>query len=149
MTLPYENATSGKGAIDDMQKIMRAFGATSFGCMEDYAKGEVLVQFEWKGKRVVMKANARGYAALWLRQHPWTNKSGVTREGREQRALQIGQTAVYSILRDWLKGQVTAVEVGMLTFEGAFLGQIMLPNGQTILERVEQEKLLQIEGKPE
>jgi hypothetical protein len=30
----------------------------------------------------------------------------------------------------------------MLSFEGAFLGQIMLPNGQTVLEAVTENKLL-------
>jgi hypothetical protein len=60
----------------------------------------------------------------------------------EGRALQFGQIAVWCILREWIKGQITAVEVGMLSFEGAFLGQLMLANGQTVLERVEQENLL-------
>ena len=62
----------------------------------------------------------------------------------ERRALQIGQTAVYSILRDWIKGQITAVEVGMLSFEGAFLGQLMLPTGETVLERIERDNLLSL-----
>jgi len=35
-----------------------------------------------------------------------------------------------------------AVEVGMLSFEGAFLGQIMLPTGETVLERIERDKKL-------
>ena len=51
ITLPYENATSGKSALDDMQKLLRGFGTSSFGCLEDFDKGEVLVQFEWRGHR--------------------------------------------------------------------------------------------------
>jgi hypothetical protein len=47
VTLPYENATSGKGAVDDMQKLLRGFGASSFGVMEEFDKGEVVVQFLW------------------------------------------------------------------------------------------------------
>ena len=35
-----------------------------------------------------------------------------------------------------------AVETGILTFEGAFLGQILLPNGQSVLETVESQRLL-------
>ena len=50
--------------------------------------------------------------------------------------------AVYSILRDWIKGQITAIETGILTFEGAFLGQILLPSGQTVLEHATTAKLL-------
>jgi hypothetical protein len=66
----------------------------------------------------------------------------------ERHALAIGRVAIYSILRDWIKGQVSAVETGMLSFEGAFLGQIMLPSGQTVLERMEEQKLLTIAPPP-
>lgn len=142
MPLPYENATSGKAAINDMQKILRAFGASSFGHMEDFVAGEVIVQFAWRERRVTIKASSKGYAMAWLRHHPYTERTRATRADYERRALQIGQVAVYSILRDWIKGQVTAVEVGVLSFEGAFLGQIMLPNGETILERVTGTDLL-------
>ena len=52
--------------------------------------------------------------------------------------------AVYSILRDWIKGQFTAVETGIMSFDAAFLWQIMLPSGQTVLERIEQEAVLSL-----
>jgi hypothetical protein len=52
--------------------------------------------------------------------------------------------AVYSILRDWIKGQITAIQTGILSFEGAFLGQILLTSGKTVLEHVEAEKLIAI-----
>lgn len=144
MPLPYENATSGKSAVDDMQKLLRGFGASAFGVMEDFDKGEVIVQFTWHERRISIKANVKGYAAAWLRQHPWTFRMKVTRIQHERRAMKQANLSVYSILRDWIKGQVTAIEVGMLSFEGAFLGQILLPNGETVLERIEELKLLRI-----
>lgn len=52
MTLPYENATSGEKAVQDMQKLLRAFGCGSFGQMMDYDKGELLVQFTYRGTPV-------------------------------------------------------------------------------------------------
>lgn len=143
--LPYENATSGKGAVDDMHKVVRGFGATSFGVMENFAEGELIVQFEFHGRRVSINANAKGYAAAWLRRHPFNPRyHRVTKVEYERRALTIAQTAVYSIVRDWIKGQVTAVEIGLLSFEGAFLGQILLPSGETVLERATATKLLEI-----
>ena len=51
-------------------------------------------------------------------------------------------------MRDMIKGQITAIETGVMSFEGAFLGQIMLPNGATVLEYIEQEKLLAIAPPP-
>lgn len=144
MSLPYENATSGKAAVDDMQKILRGFGASSFGVMEDFDRGEVIVQFQWREQRVTIKASSKGYAAAWLRHHPYGPRMRGSKIDYERRALGIGQLAVYSIMRDWIKGQVTAVEVGMLSFTGAFLGQILLASGETVLERIEATDLLQL-----
>lgn len=144
MSLPYMEATSGKNAMSEIQRILQGFGATSFGFMEDFATGGLTVQFAWRGRRVTINASAKGYAAAYLREKPYNSRMRISKADHEKRALQQGQIAVYSILRDWIKGQVTAVEVGMLSFEGAFLGQIMLPNGETILERVEKETLIAI-----
>lgn len=146
MTLPYENATSGNAAVAEMQKIIQRFGATSFGHMEDYATGELLVQFEHRGRQVSIRANAKGYAAAWLKEHPYSHRSKRTRAEHEAAALKQGKIAVYSILRDWIKGQVTAVEIGMMTFEGAFLGNLLLKNGQTVLEHLTATDVLQIEA---
>jgi hypothetical protein len=66
----------------------------------------------------------------------------ASRAQHEARALQVGSVAVYSILRDWVKGQVTAVEIGMMTFEAAFLSHMLLPSGLSVIEHVEAEKLL-------
>lgn len=144
MPLPYENATSGKAAMNDMQKLLEGFGASSFGIMEDFDRGEVIVQFTWRKRRISIKASAKGYAAAWLRAHPHTYRMKTTKTEHERRALKQANLSVWSILRDWIKGQVTAIEVGMLSFEGAFLGQILLPTGETVLERIEQSDLLRI-----
>lgn len=148
MTLPYSTATSGKAAMSEVQRILQSFGATSFGFMENFADGTLTVQFMWRDRRVTINANAKGYAAALLREKPYTNRMRVTKADYEAKCLKQGQIAVYSILRDWIKGQITAVEVGMLSFEGVFLGQILLPNGETVLDRVERDELLTL-PKPE
>jgi hypothetical protein len=147
MSLPYENATSGKKAIDDMQKLLQEFGCGSFGQMMDFDNGELLVQFTYRGRQVSVKASANGYAAAWIKKHPYTPRMKCSRPDYEKKAKQIGGTAVYSILRDWIKGQITAVETGILSFEGAFLGQLMLGNGKTVLEHATASGLLQLENK--
>jgi hypothetical protein len=127
-----------------MQKTLEAFGASGFGHHEDFDKGELMVQFKWRDRPVMIRANAKGYAAARLRRHPWNYRMRISKTDYERKALQIGQVAVYSILRDWIKGQITAVEIGMLSFEGAFLGQLMLPTGETVLERIERDNLLSL-----
>lgn len=145
MNLPYENASSGDKAIGEIQKMLRAFGCQRFATGEDYESGELFIQFEHRGRQVQLKASARGYAAAWLRAHPYGPRVRASRADHEAKALKIGGIAVYSILRDWVKGQVTAIEIGMLTFEAAFLSHILLPSGQTVIEHVQQQKLLPCE----
>lgn len=142
MSLPYENATSGSNAINDIQKMLRAFGCQRFATGEDYESGELFIQFEHRGRQVQLKASARGYAAAWLKAHPHGPRVRATLSEHNAKALRIGGVAVYSILRDWVKGQVTAIEIGMLTFEAAFLSHILLPSGKTVIEHVQQQKLI-------
>lgn len=143
MSLPYENATSGNNAINDIQKMLRGFGCTKFGTGEDFDTGELFVQFEHRERRVNLKASSKGYAAAWLREHPFNpSRHRCTRAEHEAKALKIGGTAVYSILRDWVKGQVTAIEIGMMSFEAAFLSHILLPSGISVIEHFENQKLL-------
>lgn len=149
MSLPYESATSGERALGEIQKILRGFGCSKFGSMADDEAGEVLVQFEYRGRPVSVKASVKGYAAAWLREHPYNpSRSRSSKVDHERKALNIASIAIYSLLRDWIKGQVTAIETGILSFEGAFLGQIMLPSGETVLDRVTggDKPLLKLEG---
>lgn len=141
MTLPYENSTSGRLAIEEMRKILQRFGCSSFGIMDDFSAGEVIAQFEHRGRKIILRVSTKGYAAAWLRQHPYTHRTRSSKAEHEKKALTIASMAVYSILRDWIKAQITAVEIGMLSFEGAFLGQIMLPSGQTVLDVVGEKML--------
>ena len=150
MALPYETAKSGERAVQDIQKILRGFGCSKFGHMLDFDAGELLVQFEHRGRPVSVKASINGYATAWLKEHPHTTRMRCTKIQHEAKAKEIGSVAVYSILRDWIKGQITAIETGILSFEGAFLGQMMLPSGRTILEEVQAKNLLPApkEGNP-
>jgi hypothetical protein len=144
VSLPYENATSGGAALEEIGKILTRFGCARFGTMTDHEAGELLVQFTHRGRNISVKASFRGYAAAWLREHPHTARTRKTKAQHEAAALEQAKISVCSILRDWIKGQVTAIEVGILTFEGAFLGQIMLPSGKSVLEHTEAAGLLQI-----
>lgn len=148
MSLPYENAVSGERALGETQKILRGFGCNKFGSMVDDEKREILVQFEYRGRMVSVKASMGGYAAAWLKEHAYNpSRARCSRIEHERKAMNIASVAVYSILRDWIKGQVTAIETGILSFEGAFLGQILLPSGQTVLEHVTTGDRPLLEGK--
>ena len=91
------------------------------------------------------RASYRGYAAAWLKEHPYTSRTRASKVDHERKALRQAEISVHSILRDWVKGQVMAIETGILTFDGAFLGQIMLPSGRTVLDEVGHQNILRLE----
>jgi len=146
MTLPYENATSGGNALNEIQKILQGFGCQRVGTMLDIEQGEQIVQFTYRNRNVTIKASYRGYAAAWLKHHPYTNRMRCTEQEHKRRAVAQAEISVCSLLRDWIKGQITAVEVGMMTFEGAFLGNLLLPSGQTVMEVLVDKDLLRLEA---
>ena len=149
MSLPYENTTSGERATAEMQKLLQRFGCQSFGHMMDFEKGELLVQFKYRSMPVSVRASINGYAAAWLKEHPYNTRMRISKIDHERKAKEVAGTAVYSVLRDWIKGQVTAVETGILSFEGAFLGQILLPSGKTVLEHATDVKMLPAPAEPQ
>ena len=139
--IPYENATSGAKARDEIMKILRKFGCESVGFMDDFEKQEVVLAFRHRGRAVQLRASAKGWAQMYLKQF----KRG--REGRYDKALHQGLVAVNSILRDWIKGQVTAVECGVLSFEAVFLPYMLTSDGRPVIDRVLDMKMLPPGGK--
>lgn len=146
--LPYENATSGSGALDEIRKVLTRFGCQRFGTMTDNGTGELIVQFNYKNREVVVKGSYRGYAAAWLKEHPHTHRMRRTVAEHERLALDQAQVSICSVLRDYIKGQVTAIATGIKSFEGAFLDSILLPSGRTVLQEIEERGLLKLEPPP-
>ena len=71
MTLPYEGATSGDKALADIQKILQKFGCQQFGSMVDNEAKEIRIFFKYRNRQINMPASMSGYAAAWLKEHPF------------------------------------------------------------------------------
>jgi hypothetical protein len=142
--VPYENATSGDTARGEIMKILRAFGCESIGFMDDFEKHELLLAFKHRGRTVRLVASANGWAAMFLTKRPyrWQYNRKTEVEYRNA-ALRQGDIAINSILRDWVKGQITAVECGMLSFEAVFMPYMITSDGRSVLERINEQKLLE------
>lgn len=140
--VPYENASSGKRARDEITALLRKFGCESVGFMDDFSDQSVLLAFTHRGRKVQLRASAKGWAQMYLTARPHSNRMRVDRHQYEQRAIRQGLIAVNSILRDWVKGQVTAVECGILSFEAVFMPYILTSDGRPLIERVQEAKLL-------
>jgi hypothetical protein len=117
--------------VSSISKILRRFGCESIGFMDDYEKHEVLLAFTHRGRNVQLRASAKGWAQIYLKE----NSRRSTREDYEHAALRQGHIAVNSILRDWIKGQVTAVECGILSFEAVFMPFMLTHDGRPLIAR--------------
>lgn len=145
---PYARATSGIAARDEITKLLRRFGCAQIGFMDNYAEHEVLLQFEHRGRQMRLRASAKGWAALYLKEHPYNYRHKGGEQQHRDEALAQGHVAINSILRDWVKGQLMAVETGMLSFDAVFLPFMLTHDGRTISERADQLGLLSAGAAP-
>lgn len=142
MATPYASASTGGAARDEITKLLRRFGCESVGFMDDFDNHEILLAFKHRSRSMQLRASAKGWAALYLKENPWTGRRRGTRKDYEQAALRQGLIAVNSILRDWVKGQVMAVECGILSFEAVFMPYMLTNDGRTLIERIATLDLL-------
>jgi len=142
MGTPYAGATSGATARDEITKTLRRFCCESVGFMDDFDQHEVLLAFTHRGRQIQLRASAKGWAQMFIKENPWTSRRRDTKQQWEQAALRQGHIAVNSILRDWIKGQVTAVECGILSFEAVFMPHMLTSDGRPLVERLAETNLL-------
>lgn len=142
MATPYATASAGGSARDEITRMLRRFGCESVGFMDDFDKHEVLLAFSHRGRQIQLRASAKGWAQMFLKDNPYTYRRRQQRTEYEQTALRQGHIAVNSILRDWIKGQMTAVECGILSFEAVFMPYMLTADGRPLLDRLRENNML-------
>lgn len=142
MSVPYAGATSGASARAEITKLLQRFGCESVGFMDEFSDHSVLLAFKHRGRDVQLRASAKGWAQMYLKENPWNSRRRDKKHEYEQAALRQGQIAINSILRDWVKGQLTAVECGVLSFEAVFMPHMLTNDGRPLIERVQEAKIL-------
>lgn len=139
---PYASATSGDAARGEITRMLRRFGCESVGFMDDFDNQSVVLAFRHRGRPMQLNASAKGWAALYLKENPHTYRMRKSRKEHEEWAIKQGQVAVNSILRDWVKGQVMAVETGVLSFEAVFMPYMLTNDGRPLVDRIVETQLL-------
>lgn len=141
--LPYESATAGDRALQELQRVLEGFGCQNFGTMIDNERQVVIVAFKWRERQVHMEASWKGYAVAWTKRHPWHySRSRKTRQEYDQAALEQGRVSVCSVLRDWVKAQTVAIECGILQFEEVFMPHMLLGDGRRVIDAAREAKVL-------
>lgn len=79
---------------------------------------------------------------------PWNYNRRSTKHEYEQAALRRGHVAVNSIIRDTIKGQVTAIECGILSFEAVFTydGRPLHERAAELLPKPDEPKVVPLLG---
>ena len=119
--VPYGGATASAPLKADIEKLLRHFKCERICWTEETDTHTVRLSFVYRGYLIEIPASAQGWANYALRLKPNINK---------ERALKQGKIAICSELRDWIKGQLTAVETGRVTFERAFVPYMLLLDGR-------------------
>jgi hypothetical protein len=141
-SLPYANATSGANARAEITKILRRLGCSEVGFMDDFVNHEVLLAFVHRGRQHQLRVSAKGWAQMSLRKNPWTHRHRTSKHDYEQRALTQGYLAINSIVRDLIKGQVTAIETGIASVEAIFMPWMLTSDGRPLIERLDESGLI-------
>ena len=82
--VPYAGATSGENARAEATKILRRLGCEQIGFMDDFENREVLLAFSHRGRNVQLRASARGWATMYLKQNPHSRGMRRSRIDYEQ-----------------------------------------------------------------
>lgn len=67
----------------------------------------------------------------------WSNTSCLSKASKKPIPSQLN-----SILRDTIKGQITAVECGIVSFEAVFMPYMLTADGRLVIERLAEMNLL-------
>jgi hypothetical protein len=137
-SVPYAGATSGENAQAETMKILQRSGCAEVGFMDKYDAHELLLHFKHRGRTVQFTASAKGWAQMYLTANPWTYSMRRSRVDYEQAALRQGHIAISSNIRDWIKGQITAIESGVLSFEAVFMPYMLTSDGRPLIERAQE-----------
>lgn len=99
MTVPYASASSGAKAREEITKMLQRFGCENVGFMDDFAGHSVLLAFRHRGRDVQLRASARGWAQMYLKENPWNHRRKGRQIDYEQDALKQGLGDAGSRLR--------------------------------------------------
>jgi len=140
--VPYADASAGHRARSEIATMLQKVGCTQVGFIDNFQTGELVLTFMHRGRPFLLRASARGWAFWFLRENPWHARRKVAEAEWSDRAMRQGMVAVSSILRDWCRGQITAIECGILSFEAAFGLHLVGTDGQPMVETPGFQKLL-------
>lgn len=135
MSYASNTTVSVEKSQQEIQKILRNYGADKFGTMEDKEKAYIMFGYN----------NLMIQISIYL---PQISDCLKTETGRIRKKLQVEQEHDKAIKRKWrslvllVKAKLVGVSDGITTIEKEFIGDIVMPDGATLsmklLPRIEE-----------
>ncbi len=124
MVYAEETTVSPQRSLAEIQATLKRYGATEFGFID---KGsQILVAFQMSGRRVRFAVSIPDGAKT---------PTGKNRYGQmRKRASEANTRQRWRALLLVIKAKLESVASGIETFDEAFAGHLLLPNGQTVGE---------------
>ncbi len=122
MTFASKTTVPEARSRDEIERTLARYGADLFVYVQEQGRAEIMFRSDGRRVRFVL--------------HFPAEKEMTTRQKYEQARRSLWRSLLLCI-----KSKLESVEAGIEVFDEAFLGQIVMPNGRTVIE----ETLPQIE----
>lgn len=115
----------------EVERILARYGASSFAY--GYTEAEWMIVFEYQGRRYRFQLRKPDRQSKDIRLTP----QGYSRSAEQVRAAyEQAERQRWRAMALLIKAKLEAVDLGIETFDQAFLSALMLPNGSTVGEWV-------------
>ena len=136
--VPYAQASSGGRARGEVITLLRQFGCESVGFMDGFTDQSLMLAFQWRGASSCEPRRRVGQPCTSARIRGTTAGAPGKRIGSSARSSRGWWPSTASCG----KGQVTAIESGLLAFDQVFLPYMVTDTGETVAERISKDTLL-------
>jgi hypothetical protein len=139
-----ETTVSVDKSESEIRALLRRYGADGFAMAE--ANGQVQIMFQMRERRIVFRV------PMPRRDEKRFTHSEAKKLMRSPEqayaAWEQGCRQKWRALALCIKAKMESIDAGIETFDQAFLAHVMLPEGETVGERMERELPAALEGRP-
>lgn len=117
----------------EIERTLARYGCTAFGYVTTGSEAQLV--FEMNGRRMRIDVHLPGRQDkefTHLESTPWQKRSEAEAEKRYQQAVR----QRWAAMALYLKAVCEAIDSGIVTAETAFLSYVVLPDGQTLGEKL-------------
>lgn len=129
-TYATETTVSSERSRNEIEKVLQRFGASHFGYMTEPGKASIAFVANRRPVRIDLPIPSPNEERFWK-----------TPTGRRRAESEAGRVWDQEVRSRWralamhVKSLLASVEVGVVTFEEAFLAHLVLPGGKTVSQQ--------------